>query len=285
MPYDDEINPSTPDNAIITQSINIRTDKDNQSVFSRISSLRSTPGSAKETAVAMSPPVPSSAPRNIAHSRTFVAIDTIVEGEDENTTTQSRDTDADHGETSTIDYSMPRYCMKTSKTSSTLSTFTIDIANVLTEIEEAGDRGDSDVNGDLIEQLDDARMDALIEKRVHMEEEEVAAFSDRNIIKLSEDESKSPDEELKQFVPSIPETWTPDEKKANEPEFNEVDNPGNWNWYIFRPEFESQKQGGKYKGNFLATGATPVPLGVDGQSRSINKWNFYYNGWEGTNKW
>ena len=94
-------------------------------------------------------------------------------------------------------------------------------------------------------------MDALVEKRIHMETEEVAAFSDCNVMKLLEVELKSPDKELKQYFPSIPEKWTPDLKKDNEPEFSVVDNPSKWNRYIFRPEFEFQKQGGRYKGQLV----------------------------------
>ncbi len=50
----DNDNPSTPENAAIEKSINITSNRDSQSVISRISSLRSTPGSQGETPSATS---------------------------------------------------------------------------------------------------------------------------------------------------------------------------------------------------------------------------------------
>ena len=72
-------------------------------------------------------------------------------------------------------------------------------------------------------------------------------------MKLSDNKSKLSDEELKQYVYSVPEKQTPDVKKEDEPDFSAVDNPRTWNEHIFRPEFKTQKQGGQYKGHFLTT--------------------------------
>ena len=262
--------PSTPENAITSKKpSSVTIGKDALSVQSCVSSLHSTPNSNVNT----SPSVPTQ-PRSLRKRNMTNVIDTIKESTQEDGSTINSAA-ADEYESST-GYSIPRYCIKTSSGKSDMSTFTVDISNVLLEIQESGDGGDSDIDGDLIEELDEAKREAKLDNRVHKEDNEVVEFNDRNVIKVSESESERDD--LEKFIPSIPESWEPSERKVDEPEFSSVDNPGNWNQYIFRPEFE--KGGGKYKGHFQATGVTPVPLGTDGISRSVGDWNFFYNGWE-----
>lgn len=118
--------------------------------------------------------------------------------------------------------------MKTPKTSSTLFTSIIDITRKFSQKnQEIGDGETSDVYGDLIEEIDDIMMDALVDKRIHVEGDEVVASSNQNIVKLSEAESKSL-EESRHYIPSISKKCAPTKKKHNEPEFAIVDNPGNW---------------------------------------------------------
>ncbi len=68
--------------------------------------------------------------------------------------------------------------------------------------------------------------------------------------------------------------------ERDEPMFEDVDNPGNWPQYCFRPRFKgagtSRKT--KYLQHSLPTGAVPVPINKDGK-RVINGWEFFYNGW------
>ena len=78
-----------------------------------------------------------------------------------------------------------------------------------------------------------------------------------------------------------PPEWRPKDAEASrgEPPFSEVDNPGNWPEYCFKPKFESRKKASKYTHHCMPTGVRPVPVGVKGE-RSINGWQFYYNGFK-----
>ena len=75
-------------------------------------------------------------------------------------------------------------------------------------------------------------------------------------------------------IPSPDPKWTPPDVKAKkgEPEFSQVDNPGNWNRFIFQPKFD-KKGTKKYSGHFLPTGATPVPPNKEGK-RVVGDWEF-----------
>ena len=91
------------------------------------------------------------------------------------------------GYDSSTGYSIPRYCVKSSSGKSALSTFTVDMSNVFLEMQETGNDGDSDIDGDLIEKLDEAkRQSSKLDNRVHKEENEVVEFNDQNIIKVLE---------------------------------------------------------------------------------------------------
>ena len=177
-------------------------------------------------------------------------------------------------------HSIPRYCVTSTKISA-LATFTVDMVNVLTDMEECGNGGDSDVDGELCELLDEAARETELDKRMYMEEEELATFSDRNVLSVTESDAIDCNYKFGEYFPKIPPTWKPDQRKLgkNEPLFSSVDNPGKWNKFIFCPEFESNAKGGNYKGHFLATGTTSVPVSSTDGDREINGWKIYYDGW------
>lgn len=78
-----------------------------------------------------------------------------------------------------------------------------------------------------------------------------------------------------------PADWTiPSTRRdRDEPDFKEVDNPGNWPQYCFRPKFKKQPDKEvKYSHHQLPTGAVPVPLNAEGK-RVVNGWELHYNGW------
>jgi hypothetical protein len=77
-------------------------------------------------------------------------------------------------------------------------------------------------------------------------------------------------------IPSPPSDYVAPPLTANEPAFADVDNPGGWDRYYFQPKKCSKSN--KYAGNFLPTGATPVPVGEDGK-RKCGDWTFHYNGY------
>ncbi len=72
-----------------------------------------------------------------------------------------------------------------------------------------------------------------------------------------------------------PTDFVPPSPRSDEPSFENVDNPGNWDRFYFQTKQNKTK---KYAGHFLPTGARPVPLGPDG-TRKQGDWNFYYNGY------
>ncbi len=80
-------------------------------------------------------------------------------------------------------------------------------------------------------------------------------------------------------IPGTPPDWTPAARKVEkgEPAFIDVDNPGEWSNFVFRPEFKST--GTKmYVCHSLPTAAVPVPAKPDG-TRIIGDWTFHYKGW------
>ena len=87
------------------------------------------------------------------------------------------DNDDDNNGLESQGHSIPRYCVASTKKSS-LATFTVDMINVLIDIEERGDGSDSDVEGEIFEELDEATRAVTVDKRVCLAEEEVVNFSD-----------------------------------------------------------------------------------------------------------
>eukprot|EP00957_Ditylum_brightwellii_P000921 74087-Ditylum_brightwellii.AAC.1 len=73
----------------------------------------------------------------------------------------------------------------------------------------------------------------------------------------------------------IPEDWKPNKKKASEPDFEHVDNPGAWPEFCYKPSFKPKVE---YICHKTQTGATPVPLNADGRC-IVNGWEFHYQGW------
>ena len=82
------------------------------------------------------------------------------------------------------------------------------------------------------------------------------------------------DEKVK--IPCVPENFVPKAPKEDkgEPPFENIDNPGNWNQFVFRAKFNKMKQ---YVCHCLPAGVTPVPIS-DGIQRWIHNWRFYYGG-------
>jgi hypothetical protein len=79
--------------------------------------------------------------------------------------------------------------------------------------------------------------------------------------------------------PGPPDDWTRTAPKVDkgEPPFEEVDNPGNWSDFVFRPKFD-RKKGLKYLYHCLPTGATVVPKNENGK-RMVGEWEFHYDGY------
>jgi len=93
--------------------------------------------------------------------------------------------------------------------------------------------------------------------------------------------------------PCAPDGWKPEARVRNQPEFKDIDNPGNWSEFTFRPKFttflKTIKEKGKekkvkvkeYRYHALPTGCTVVPKDKNGD-RKIKDWTFHYQGWKPT---
>ena len=151
----------------------------------------------------------------------------------------------------------------------------LSLSDVEEETNEVGDGGDSDVEGDDLEEHDEAMTTAIAERLATAADDdgnEIIDDGDRNSFLLKK--GSHPDLN----IPSIPENWVPATQKVEkgEPTFDEIDNPGQWCNFTFRPEFGAN--GGAYTKHTLPTGATPVPE-VDGK-RCRGPWEFHYQGYK-----
>ena len=67
-------------------------------------------------------------------------------------------------------------------------------------------------------------------------------------------------------IPQPDEGWNPPAVKEGrgEPAFNLIDNPGDWQRYIFHPKFSKGPEK-EYIGHFFPMGATPCPIAQNGK--------------------
>ena len=153
--------------------------------------------------------------------------------------------------------------------------------------EEASDRtahdgGDSDVDGEEFEIFDSSYVKACIkdasdDTSVHVNEISngniAFVISDKGVVTEAE---QNLDFDTKVIKP--PEDWVrPAKKNGDEPNFEDLDNPGKWSDFIFRPVYDKKN---KYLRHELPTGCTPVPIDKETGKRIQNGWEFFYNGWK-----
>ena len=139
---------------------------------------------------------------------------------------------------------------------------------------EKGDGRDSDVEGDLI--------------NLH---HEALLLNQRGEEQLLRDKANNIDAEEEGVVgnripgapdgwdpPSAPRDYEPEPPKYDAPKcFEDVDNPGSWSPFTFRPRYCDKK----YLGHFSPSGAQVVPKNADGRRVITNddgeEWEFFYN--------
>ncbi len=74
---------------------------------------------------------------------------------------------------------------------------------------------------------------------------------------------------------SAPDDWNPTVNiNRGAPRFEDVDNPGGWSTYTFRPMFEPR--GGKYICHAMLAGAVPVPINAETGKREAGGYGFFY---------
>lgn len=124
---------------------------------------------------------------------------------------------------------------------------------------ETGDGSNSDEEGDDLNVLDDGVRERLTD------DDEVEPAS------LVDEIKGSP---TGWTPPSAPESYSRARPKECCPEWEEVDNPGEWNDFSFQPKYHR----GKYEGHFLPGGATVVPKNREGK-RMAGDWEAHYGDW------
>jgi hypothetical protein len=140
----------------------------------------------------------------------------------------------------------------------------LDLELIKLEAEEEGE-GDSNCSADEVEELNSSMWAAKNERlEVLLEDKMVDIVSDTRtnslVVELLGSEVS---------VPKAPNDWVPKKPKieTNEPKFVDVDNPGGWDEYTFRPNFLTKATKNTKKGTYthhsLPTGARPVPLDED----------------------
>ena len=161
-----------------------------------------------------------------------------------------------------------------------------DLEIVREESLEYGD-GDSAASASELEDIDstyEATRTERLEVEIKLEDDGENAIKDGdgNYIPYSVD---GLDENTS--LPRVPEDWVAPPPKKDEPKFEDVDNPGEWHEFTYRPRFYKPKKGnktkkgfkvGQYLGHFLPTGATVVEADEDGK-RKVGEWEFHYNDW------
>ena len=82
--------------------------------------------------------------------------------------------------------------------------------------------------------------------------------------------------------PGPPDDWNPTiHVDRGEPLFEDVDNPGKWSNFTFRPTFAPK--GGKYINHSMPAGAVPVPINAKMGKREVGGYEFFYQGWKNNN--
>jgi hypothetical protein len=82
--------------------------------------------------------------------------------------------------------------------------------------------------------------------------------------------------------PCAPDDWSPTiNTNKGKPLFQDMDNPGGWSSYTFRPMFEPR--GGKYICHAMPAGAVPVPINTVMGKREEGGYEFFYQRWKQEN--
>ena len=161
------------------------------------------------------------------------------------------------------------------------------------EMQDA-DGGDSDIEGEEFEIFDAAYAKSVIDRKNNDGEDciHIKEINNGDIaFVIAEDGvfiEDGNDIDLNNLVHKPPNDWVPPPKKNDtDPDFDSLDNPGNWSNFIYRPVYKKTGKGSlanyKYIRHELPTGCSVVPPNKEGK-RLANGWEFFYNGWKSKKK-
>ena len=113
--------------------------------------------------------------------------------------------------------------------------------------QEDGDGGDSDEEGEECEIHDKAITRSLLNRHDHSDDymacENISAGDIAFVLGKKEVIDVMP-EDILDTITKVPLDWvSPPQKDPDEPDFKDLDNPGGWNDFIFRPVYEKNREG------------------------------------------
>ena len=81
---------------------------------------------------------------------------------------------------------------------------------------------------------------------------------------------------------STPGDWLMSDhnKGRGKPAYIDVNNPGEWEYFVFQPKCKKERCEMKYNGLYLPSGSVSVPLNKDGHMK-LGGWEFHYKDWQG----
>ncbi len=152
---------------------------------------------------------------------------------------------------------------------------------------EVGDGGDSDGEGDGYDCVTSSRegMKEVERERLAHDAQEI-----EHDVEVDDDDAVICDKtnNVQTALFGAPKGWSPPGQPANwnpkvnslkgEPHMDDVDNPGGWSSFTYRPMFRAK--GGQYIGHAMPAGATDVPVNEATGKRESEGFEFFYNGWK-----
>ena len=150
----------------------------------------------------------------------------------------------------------------------------LNMRHVHEEEEEEGD-GDSIIEAVEFDELDECLDESIRDRLQCLVKDEGPEVLDCDANRCLLKKGLSPEVS----VPTVPVDWEPAIAKTEkgEPTFLDVDNPGKWSEFTYRPRFEKTGEK-KYVHHVLPTGAKPVPVNAEGK-RIVDGWEFHYDKW------
>ena len=84
-----------------------------------------------------------------------------------------------------------------------------------------------------------------------------------------------------QKVNRPPDDWQrPQKKNVNDTDFEDLDNPGQWCEFVYKPKYKKISGGHfKYLHHALPTGCTVAPKDIDGRYK-VGEWEMFYDDWK-----
>ena len=162
------------------------------------------------------------------------------------------------------------------------------------DIDEKGDDGDSDADGegynlstDLSAPANESSTEQQMNDRDEIEDNVIDHDHHYFVAESSTENTAA------STLAGAPDGWNPPAPKEgwvysrkvdkNEPAHESVDNPGGWSNYTYKGKFQGKGGHGPYSHHEMPAGARPVPIDPATGKRKRGEWEFHYKGWKQSN--